>query len=97
MTLFHFKPVLFERKEKAIQKSFKPASTRKQVQKYVETVMFLPRTRFIRMTCDCYGVLLGPKILQVLVQVFEIILKQSMTRGLWTLVSIFIMTQNTWM
>jgi len=31
MTLFHFKPVLFERKEKAIQKSFKLAGTRKQV------------------------------------------------------------------
>jgi len=40
MTLFHFKLVQFERKEKAIQKSFKLASTRKQVGKYVETVIF---------------------------------------------------------
>jgi len=40
MTLFHFKLVWFERKEKAIQKSFKPASARKQARKYIETVIF---------------------------------------------------------
>jgi len=90
MTLFHFKPVRFERKEKAIQKSFKPAGTRKEVRKYVETIIFSEKLGL----SECLLWLLRSiKILRVH---FWIQFSETIEdRGLRITVSIFIITQIT--